>query len=423
MVGVSVVLAGAGIVLVMALGPTELAAHLTEPRILFVVLVTNALVAVFRVLCAIHAWSLGGGQGAIVVIPLTVVVLAPHAAVGYVGFETGRTLDTIFAAPTATTTTTATTSTTTTSLHGSEDPVTTTTSTTVPSTTTTAVQPEDLRLNVLLLGGDAGPGRSGLRTDSVIVASVDEATGDAALFSIPRNWGGLELADGTVVPDRIVNEVYEWARSHPERFAGIDPGATALVEVAEVLTGLDIDYFALVDLTGFAAVIDALGGVTIDVPRSVYGPAYDPDTGGYTMIRIPRGRQELTGTEALAYVRERYQSSDYDRMRRQRCVLASLAAEADLVSLLRGIREILDAMEHHVTTDVPRDAVPLLIRTAAEIDHIHVVGFDNRWRQGWDARGFAVPDPERVRETVAEALENPNADEVFDIDDATTACG
>lgn len=414
----------AAAVLVAVMGATELAARLTEPRVLTAALGVNVVIAILRLVPAVHAWMVGGGRGAIVGVLVAAVVLAPHVAVGYVGLETKQALDTIFATP-ATTTTLVTTTTatipTTTSMSDSAEDSSTTTPTT---TTTTQPPPEDVRINVLLLGGDAGPGRSGLRTDSVIVASIDQITGDAALFSLPRNWGGLELADGTVIADRILNEVYEWARRQPDRFSGVDPGATALVEVAEVLTGLDIDYFALADLTGFAAVVDALGGVTIDVPRSVYGPSYNPDTGGYTMIRIPRGEQELTGAEALAYVRERYQSSDYDRMARQRCVLASLAADADVVSLLRGVRGILDAMERHVTTDIPRDQVPLLIRTGAEVDDIRVIGFDNRWRRGWDARGFAIPDPERIREAVTEAIENPDsAEESFGLRDAEAACG
>lgn len=418
-----VVVAAVGLVVV--LGPAELAARLTEPRVLAAALLINGIIAILRLIPAMHAWTIAGGQSPIIAFLVATLVVAPHLAVGYVGFETKQALDTIFATP-ATTTTAPTTTTTTTVTTTTTTPTgdSTTTTSTTPTTTTTLPAPEDVRLNVLLLGGDAGPGRSGLRTDSVIVASIDQTTGDAALFSLPRNWGGLELADGTVIADRILNEVYEWARRQPDRFQGVDPGATALVEVAEVLTGLDIDYFALVDLTGFAAVVDALGGVTIDVPRSVYGPSYNPDTGGYTMIRIPRGEQELSGAEALAYVRERYQSSDYDRMARQRCVLASLAADADVVSLLRGVRGILDALERHVTTDVPRDQVPLLIRTAAEVDDIRVIGFDNRWRSGWDARGFAIPDSERIRAAVTEAIENPDsAEETFGLRDAEAACG
>jgi polyisoprenyl-teichoic acid--peptidoglycan teichoic acid transferase len=431
LVTLCVAILAVAVVTVVVVGPTELVAWLVRPGVLVAVLVANAVLAIFRLVPTLHVWSVAGGHRAIAALLVGSVVLAPHAALGFVGYETHRALETVFSAPapapTTTTTTTSSPLATTTTAPGTAADASTTSTTNPPTTTTTLLpDPGELRLNVLLLGGDAGPRRSGLRTDTVIVASIDTVTGASALFSLPRNWGGLPLADGSTIPGRIMNEVYEWAATQPDRFPGPDPGASALVEVAESLTGLDIDFFALVDLTGFADVVDAVGGVTIDVPRAVYGPSYDPATGRYTMIRIPSGTRQLDGAETLAYVRERYQSSDYDRMRRQRCVLAALAESADTVSLLRGLRGILGAIETHVTTDVPREEVPLLIRLAGilDTDEIRVVGFDNTWRRGWDSRGFAIPDPERITAAVAETLDDPEAaGERFGFVSAADACG
>jgi polyisoprenyl-teichoic acid--peptidoglycan teichoic acid transferase len=361
----------------------------------------------------------------------------------YVGVETRSTLETVFAAAetTTTTTTTMTTTTTTTLLATTstgattstvaETETTTTTSppattTTTTTTTTTLPDPIEARLNVLLLGGDAGPRRSGLRTDSVIVVSVDRYTGDTAIFSIPRNYGGLTLADGSRAGDRILNEVYQWASRRPDQFPGEDPGATALVEIAQHITGLDIDHYVLMDLTGFGDVIDALGGVTIDVPRQVYGPRYNPATGGYTMITIRRGEQTLDGDEALAYVRARYGSSDYTRMERQRCLLAALVDDLDPMRLLTGLPALLTSIEENVTTDFPVDSLPDLIRLAGKVpaDDISVIGFDNRWRRGWDSRGYAIPDEERIRAAIHSAITHPeDAEETFGIVDAEAACG
>lgn len=421
----SLLLATLGVTAVWVLGPVELLAFFAKPRILLIALALNAALAVFRLVPTLHAWLLAGGRHFLLGASLTVLVLAPHVVVGYLGLEAKQTLEAVFATEPAAPTTTSMTSTTTTitTTTTSVAPQQTSTTTTIPVTTTTTIDlasSED-RVNVLLLGGDAGPGRTGLRTDSVIVVSVGSETGDSAVFSLPRNWGGLTLSDGSRIPNRIMNEVYEWGRRQPERFGGPDPGASALVEVAEVLTGLEIDHFALVDLTGFAAVVDAVGGVTIDVRRSVYGPSYNPDTGGYTMIRIGRGTQTLDGAQALAYVRERYQSSDYDRMDRQRCVVAALAEGADTVSLLRGLTDVLDAVESHVTTDIPLDQLPALIRIAGRVpaDDIRVVGFDNSYRRGWDSEGFAIPDPELVAEAVHDAIHAPSErDEI-----AHEACG
>ncbi len=124
-----------------------------------------------------------------------------------------------------------------------------------------AAWPPGGRLTVLLLGGDAGPGRYGLRTDTMVVATIDARTRRAALLSLPRNMGAVPLppaaaglVPGGTFPD-ILNALYGWAQNHPDRFPGRDPGATALKLVAANLTGLRVDYYALVDFRGFVEMV------------------------------------------------------------------------------------------------------------------------------------------------------------------------
>jgi polyisoprenyl-teichoic acid--peptidoglycan teichoic acid transferase len=412
------------------LGVTEIVAQSASPSAIVVLLVLNAALAIGRVLVTHHAWVVAGGRNAAVAVALASLVLAPHAGVTFLGLELRSTLQSVFAASeTSMTTTTTTSTTTTTTTPKVTMPVATESSTTTtlpPTTTTTLPDPIESRLNVLLLGGDAGPGRSGLRTDSVMVVSVDRYTADTAVFSIPRNYGGLRLNDGTAIDGRIVNEVYEWGRQHAGLLDGNDPGAEALVQVAEQITGLDIHHFVLIDLTGFADVVDALGGVTLDIPTRVYGPLYNPATGGYRMISIPRGEQNLNGGEALAYVRARYGSSDYSRMARQRCLAVAMADGIQPLRLLGNFPSLLASIEANVTTDLPLSELPDLIRLAAEVptESVRVMGFDNRWRSGWDNRGFAVPDTERIHAAVHLAITDPEAaEEDFGIGAAEQACG
>ena len=133
------------------------------------------------------------------------------------------------------------------------------------------------RVNVLLLGGDGGEGRDGVRTDTVIVASIDTETGDTALFSLPRNLENLPFpADSPLAeayPDgfnageeseSLLNAVYRnGPAEYPDILGPTDyPGADFLkLGVGEAL-GLDIDYFVLVNLDGFSRLVDALGGIT-----------------------------------------------------------------------------------------------------------------------------------------------------------------
>jgi LCP family protein required for cell wall assembly len=182
------------------------------------------------------------------------------------------------------------------------------------------------RLNILLLGGDAGPGRSGLRTDTMMVVSIQPSTGRTAIFGIPRNLVGVPLPDGPAQQfydgswPSLLNALYGYGQANPGLFpGGKDPGATALKETIGGLLGIQIDYYALVDLPSFVNIIDALGGVTIDVPREIDDitspPTQDEPWQEYDILP---GRQHLDGRAALTYVRSRTGSSDFDRMQRQR---------------------------------------------------------------------------------------------------------
>ncbi len=419
--------------------PIEVYAWLANPDVLLAVVLGNIALAAMRLFATGHAWVVSGGRRWFAAVFLAFFVGIPHIAVAWVGLETRDSLMKVFpeTPPVAAPTTTV--------------PIPSTT-TTVPATTTTSLGPitvapaapgeygeDDIdlagvplwrpfgedRLNILLLGGDAGPGRSGLRTDTMIVASIDPISGDTALIGVPRNFGGVTLKDGTQVPVRILNAVYGWGRANPEGFDGPDPGAAATQEVIENITGLEIDHFMLADLTGFADLVDAFGGVRLDVPRAVDGPLYDPVGGGYEMVRIPAGDQTLDGSHALAYARARYGTSDYARMGRQRCLLASIARDADVFGLVARLSDLLNVVETHMTTDFPMEQVPDLIRIAPRVDsqRIRVIGFDSSWTVGWTVDGYRIPDILRIRETVREAIENPAGAADLGVTTVESACG
>ena len=101
------------------------------------------------------------------------------------------------------------------------------------------------------------------------------------------------------------------ATATPRRFGGIDPGASAIKDVAANLLGIPIDYFVLVDMTGFAEMVDVMGGVTVAVREDLVAPVYNRDDGTHVMATIPAGSQLLDGDLALAYARSRTGSNDY----------------------------------------------------------------------------------------------------------------
>jgi LCP family protein required for cell wall assembly len=421
-------------------GPVFVLRMLVQPDWLLALLVANAFVFAFRVHCVVDAYRLARAQRlapprgtfggrAIAVAVLLALTAVPHVAAGYYDFRSYDLLTTVFAEdepldpgsldaapPVAVEPVAATASAPIAeSAHGVAPPA----AASVPGVTEpapsqppdkTAVNPNALegrgRLNVLLVGGDAGPGRWGLRTDTMIVVSIDQKTKDAVLFSVPRNLAGVPMPASantslTEFPD-ILNALWGYATSHPEMYPDSgEPGATALKETISSLLGLELDYYAAVDLIGFVEVVDALGGVTVNVQSYVYdagvSSAFEDEE--WTPIDLAPGEHELDGRHALAYVRTRWATSDYDRMQRQRCLIRSLAAQASLGRLVKAFPKLASTMKEYVQTDIPLKALPDLVEL--------VVGLDTK---RMTAVSFVPPrfstyaDPEAIRAAVKEAL-------------------
>jgi len=165
----------------------------------------------------------------------------------------------------------------------------------------------------------------------------------------------------------ILNEVYLQGHAFPGAFEGSDPGAAAIVSVAEQITGLDIDYFAMLDFYAFVSVVDAMGGVTVTVPHQILYPEYRLEDGSFISITIEPGVRELSGDEALAFVRSRKTGSDYGRMERQRCLISALISQSDLSSLLRSLPSLITTFEERVTTDIPLPVLPEMLKVVEDI--------------------------------------------------------
>ena len=269
------------------------------------------------------------------------------------------------------------------------------------------------RVNFLLLGGDAGPGRTGLRTDTMMVLSVDPKTERAALFGLPRNLAEVPFpktahTDLTTFPD-ILNALWGYATANPGLFPGSRvPGATALEQTIGGLLGLHIDYYAAVDLRGFVEVVDALGGVTVNVQERVYDAGVSPPYDGepWIVVDLEPGPHEMDGRLALGYVRTRWATSDYDRMRRQRCVLGALEQQASPARILRSFPRLASIIKKTMLTDIPIKQLPDLIELLARLSTAKTVAVSLAppvFNTGWK-NGYPIPDVALIRQTVREAL-------------------
>ncbi len=276
------------------------------------------------------------------------------------------------------------------------------------------------RLNVLLLGGDAGKGRTGTRTDTVILASIDTQTGNTTLFSLPRNTGrmpfpsdsplrkyypnGFTNGDGNNA-EYFLNAIYDNVpREVPKNVLGETDnlGADALKLSVGAALGLDVDYYVLINLDGFSKMINALGGIRLNVN------SYIP-MGGNTDLGIPPKKylkpgpdQKLTGREALWYARGRYGSDDFARMDRQRCVINAIIDQANPANMLSRYEDIAKAGKQLVYTDMPQEVLPLMVDLSlrAKGGSVRSIVF----KHGVD--GFISPNPDyaQMRKRVKKAL-------------------
>lgn len=231
------------------------------------------------------------------------------------------------------------------------------------------------RVNVLLLGGDGDDNRKGIRTDTMILASIDTKTGRTVLISLPRNLTKVQFPPGTEMAKRfpggftdMMNAVYDYAQNNKSVMPGSKhPGADLIKQTFAWTIAQPVDYFVLVNLDGFREIVDAFGGVTIDVDRRLpIGGAHDA-YGNVTEqphAYLEPGRRKLNGYEALWYGRSRFDSDDYARMNRQRCLLGAIAKQANPIKVLTNFSSLASAAKRIILTDIPKDALPDLLLLA-----------------------------------------------------------
>lgn len=240
------------------------------------------------------------------------------------------------------------------------------------------IDPVNGRYNFLVMGGDAGEGRQGLRPDSISVASVNAETGKIILFSIPRNFQNAQFSEDSPLwsayPDGyscgdecIINSLYvDVGDNHSELYPEAeDPGAQAMMDAASGILGIDVQAYVMLDMGGFSELIDAMGGVTVT-------------SGGWTTYRGTRpdgewgnawwspGTYDFNGEDALSFARSRHWSSDYSRIRRQQCIQQAMLSQFNPPTLLTRFEGILEAGEQMVQTDLPGQQVGTFVSLAAQ---------------------------------------------------------
>ena len=265
----------------------------------------------------------------------------------------------------------------------------------------------DGRYNVLLLGGDSGKGRWGLRPDSLTVASIDARTGQTVLFGLPRNMTNFPFPDDSVMAQQFpdgydcgaeceLNSLATWAGDNKGLFKGVDdPGIEATIEGVEGITGLEINYWAMVNLEGFQDLVDAMGGLTLNV-RDAVPIGKIGDIKGY----VDPGIRKLDGFEVLWFARSRAAADDYSRMARQKCVMNAMLHQLSPTTLITKYGAITQATNGLLSTNLPASEFGTFAQLAlkARSMPVRTVSFVP------PAINTGNPDIDKIHELIASAL-------------------
>lgn len=280
------------------------------------------------------------------------------------------------------------------------------------------------RLNILLVGLDDNKGRKYaeqniVNTDTMMVASINTQTGDMVLTQVPRIMARTPFPKGSKLAEAYPDGYYDgdalsdgsWASTiwsnvpsdHPELFEQSDyKGADALKMGMEGALGLKIDYFVALNIDGLVGLINAMGGVRLNVNTRIpiAGNTEGKAAEGYLE---PGPDQKLNGYHAMWYARSRSESNDFDRMGRQSCVVKAIIDQADPQTMLTRYEAIAKASGTAVSTDIPSDLLPHLVDLSERVKDgkLDRVLFED------GKHGFlsANPDFAMIRRRVAAAIE------------------
>lgn len=297
-----------------------------------------------------------------------------------------------------------------------------------------SLPPSDGYYNILLLGADSGEGRDSMRYDSISVVSVNAETGAVTITGIPRDLPGFPFAPGPMQDlypsgheshndpecgwgsgiNQLRTEVEicrDGGELYPEAVAnGSEPGVEATKDAAEGILGIEIPYYVFIDMHGFAALIDALGGVEVTVAERLPkggGPSYDGQpVDEWAIGWIEPGTQRMDGDTAQWYARSRYTTSDWDRMQRQRQLQVAILNQFTPQNVLTRFNEVAAAGTALVKTDLPQDKLPEFFDLMLKAKEQPVTSIELTPANGVDEW---EPDYAYVQQMIQNALHPPSA--------------
>jgi len=265
------------------------------------------------------------------------------------------------------------------------------------------------RVTILLLGVDKREGEHGpWRTDTIILGTIDPESKTAGMLSIPRDlwisipgYGENRINSANFIGDR-------------DKYPG---GGPALAKKAvEYNFGVPVHYYVLLDFDGFEKIIDTIGGIDVNVERTLHDEKYpDPspdDPNRVRTIHFEAGLQHMDGKAALEYARSRKSTSDFDRSHRQMQIIMAVREQALRLNLIPRVPELMVTLADTVQTDLQPGNIITLARLAGEIERENlkpvVIDYNMTVEHVTpDGAWVLLPIREKIRPVVEELFTSP----------------
>ena len=270
---------------------------------------------------------------------------------------------------------------------------------------------ENGRINILLLGIGGEKHYGGELTDTIMIASVNTKTNEAALLSIPRDL--YVQIPGTNVNNKINAIKFYGDQSKDEN------GIELLKEVVEEISGLNIHYYAQLDFNGFIKIINDLDGIDIYLEKDINDPNYPNFNRGYDPFYIEKGWHHLDGETTLKVARSRHSvMGDFDRIKRQQDIIKATKqkvfqkySQFDVIAF----KNIFISLSNNLKTDLQLKELPRFYKIAKEIKSyditVETVDTKNYLNRTYIGRGYTLQVKENNYQKINELSAN-----IFDLD-------
>ncbi len=254
-------------------------------------------------------------------------------------------------------------------------------------------------VTVLLMGGDTRPSEQGYRprTDTMMLLTIDPEAKVASLLSIPRD---------------LYVEVPGYGLQRVNTAYPLGAGDLAM-QTLQYNLGVHVNYYVLVEFDAFITLVDEIGGIDINVPKTIYDSSYPDMNYGYDPFYIEAGEHHLDGETALKYARTRHTDNDFNRARRQQDVLFAIRERIFsldmLPTLIQKAPSMYSTLSDSITTNMTMDEMISLARLGQDIerDDIRSAVIDSNYVMGHTTEAGAqvlIPNRDRIGELMAEML-------------------